>query len=191
MSLCSIIFVHNFKYSMLHPEIILMSAGVLKSLLLILPPNLVPEENFEEWLNDDGFSYSPEKYGDKKFIFDELEKVKNEFRQIRDMKIESQSFMSSYNLLNAHKIRISKLRLIINHEVSYVTNLHARSGIKYVIARTYWIDNNGKKVRRFSKNLGSDEKVYVNGLIPEHLKIDAEKDLDRVMWENYRNEYKE
>ena len=176
---------------------IFLSAGVIKGLLLLLPTHLMPDDDFEEWLNDDGFSDVVKKDGNKKFLFIELDKLKNKFRSdmmdvsvIEDGKGHPLSPLGVYNLVQGHKNRISKVRLMIEHEISIAHNLHKPSGVRYVVARSYWINNQGKKVRKFAKNIGADDKVLVKGKIPPHKLIEVEKEIDTMMWEQYKSEYK-
>ena len=175
---------------------ILLGMGSLKGLLLLMPKSLMPEDDFSDFLNNDGFTYDVEKHGDKKFVFTELEKVKSKFLEIvkHETELEDKSgkkltFVDIFNLVEALKIQINKLRLIIEHEYSYGDNTHKPTGTKYIVARTYWIDNKGKKFRKFTKNIGSADKVKVNGLIPEFKKREVEKELDDMMWKQYLSEY--
>ena len=176
---------------------ILISAGLTQGLLLLINMPTMPEENFEEWLNDDGFTYSPERYGDKKFLFTELEKLKSEFKDvitkkesIVDEKGQSVSPIAIYNWIEAKKIQIEKVRLMIEHEISYGTNLHTPTGVRYVVYRAYWINNQGKKFRKFAKNIGAEDKVLVNGEVPKFKITEVEKEIDKMMWEQYKSEYK-
>lgn len=167
---------------------IVISASVVKGLLLLLLGNVMPKEDFNSWLEKDGFVYSEEKYGNKKFLFDELEKLKEQFKMdIKDVLNQTPEFI--YNLINGHKLRIEKVRLMINHKVIYATNLNARVNIRYVLVRGYWIDPKFRKSREFSKNLGRYEDVYVNGKIPESLKREAEQEIFQMMLNRYHIEY--
>jgi len=60
-----------------------------------------------------------------------------------------------------------------------------------VIARANWIDNNGKKFRKFVKNLGSVEKVYVDKKIPPFKRDEIEFTINQMMLEQYRKDYPE
>lgn len=193
----AITFVTN-KMNMIHFEHILFSSCVIHGLLVILPKELMPEENFEEWLNNDRFVYSSDKYGEKKFLFTELEKLKSEFRvlisknePIVDEKGQSISAATIYNWIQLKKIQIEKVRLMIDHKLSYGTNLHNPTKVKYVVFRAYWIDKEGKKFRKFAKNIGPEDKVFVNGEVPQFRVKEIEKEIDRMMWEQYKSEYKE
>lgn len=179
-------------------EHILLSVAPVQALLLLLDPNLLPSGDFEEWLNDDGFSEAVKKDGNKKFLFLELEKLKARFRaDLHDQSALKDSFgnpltpLGIYNLIEGHKNRISKVRLLIEHELQKASNLHKPSGVKYIVMRAYWIDSNGKKVRKFSRNLGPEDKVLVKGKIPTSTLDETEKEIDRMMWEQYKAEYPE
>lgn len=168
----------------------------IRIMLLIAPSELMPEENFENWLRDDGFIYKPEEYGDKKFLFIELDKLKAEFRAlinkeepIVDEQGRSVPAITIYNWIQLKKIQIDKVRLMINHDISFGTNLHTPTGVRYVVFRAYWINNQGKKFRKFAKNIGAEEKVLVNGKVPDYKIKEVEKDIDDMMWEQYKSEY--
>jgi hypothetical protein len=196
MSIVAIIFDTNYD-DMIDFGHILFSSGVIQGLLLILPKELMPEENFEEWLNNDGFKYNPEQYGDKKFLFTELEKLKKDFRQlinkdesIVDANGKNVPAITIFNWIQLKKIQIEKVRLMINHEISFGTNLHTPTGVRYVVFRAYWINNEGKKFRKFAKNIGAEDKVLLNGKVPTHKLNEVEMEIDRMMWEQYKSEYK-
>lgn len=55
--------------------------------------------------------------------------------------------------------------------------------------RAFWIDDKGKPFRKFSKNLGAENKVLVRGKIPTG-DLDAVEDyILTVMWDLYYFEY--
>jgi hypothetical protein len=195
MSIMAIIFDTN-NDAMIDFGHILISAGVIQGLLLLIPTELMPEENFEEWLKNDGFTYSPEKYGDKKFLFTELENLKSEFRDVvnnKEVVFDSNgktlTFIAIYNWIQLKKIQIEKVRLMIEHEISYGTNLHTPSGVRYVVFRAYWINKEGKKFRKFAKNIGAEDKVLVNGEVPNSKLEEVKAEIDNMMWEQYKSEY--
>ena len=176
---------------------VLMGTGVLHGLLLLLPLNLMSDDDLSEFLGDDGFTYDIEKHGEKKFVFNELDRVKAKFREVmstettlEDKNGKKLSFISIMKFIDAMKIQINKLRLIIDHEYSYGDNTHKPTNTKYVVARTYWIDNKGKKYRKFTKTMGPADKVKVNGVIPDFKKREVEQELDAMMWNEYLKEYK-
>ena len=55
--------------------------------------------------------------------------------------------------------------------------------------RAFWIDDNGKQYRHFSKNLGAENKVLLNGKIPQHLLNSVKEYIEQLMWDQYYYEY--
>lgn len=148
-------------------------------------------------LNNDGFTYNHERFGNKKFLFDILDKLKSEFQKAinnRDKLVDEQGNPISISTVEKwtkmKKVQIQKVRLMIQHEVSHGTNLHTPTGVRYVVYRAYWIDNNGKKFRKFAKNIGSEDKVLVNGKVPLFKVQEVEEEIFKMMLEQYKSEYK-
>lgn len=151
---------------------------------------------FEEWLLNDGFKPQTLNDGSKKALLMELEQLKNKFRNdlndanhIKDDSGKPITPLKTTELIAAAMVQIDKLRLVIQHDLSIVKNLHKPSGVNYVVARAYWIDERGKKFRKFAKNIGSDEKVMEKGKIPTWRLDEVEKEIDRMMLNQYREEY--
>ena len=151
---------------------------------------------FEEWLLNDGFKTQTLKDGSKKALLLELEQLKSRFRNnlVHSIQTEDESGnpmtpLKTTELIAAAMIQIDKLRLIIQHDLSIVKNLHKPSGVNYVVARAYWIDDRGKKFRKFAKNIGSDEKVMEKGKIPTWRLDEVEIEIDKMMLKQYREEY--
>lgn len=175
---------------------ILLSGAVMKSYFIFLVKDLIPNEDYEKWLSDDGFKKNPEKDLSKTYLLNELKRLKERFRNdIMDSTAlvhddgTALSPIEIINLVQAHKNRIDKVRLMIEHDLSIVKIFHKPSEITYVYARAYWIDNNGKKFRKFVKNMGAEEKVYVNGKIPSFKLDEVEFTINQMMLEQYRLDY--
>jgi hypothetical protein len=172
-----------------------------KSLLLLLLGLVTPnkdDDKLDEFINDDGFKTNPEKDPNKSYLITELNKVKTKFRTdldekgtLKDIFGNTLSPRGIYQLIIGHQIRIRKLRLIIEQDILITKNEQKPSGIVYLIARKYWVGNDGKKLKKFSKNIGSQSKVLVRGKIPTSYLIQVEKELEKKMWEQYRIEYPE
>jgi hypothetical protein len=151
---------------------------------------------FEEWLQNDGFKLHTVKDGSKKFLLTELQELKDKFRHnlidsnhTKDENGNPMTPLKTTELIAAAMVQIDKLRLLIQHDLSIVKNLHKPTGVNYVVARAYWIDERGKKFRKFAKNIGADEKVMENGKIPTWRLDEVEKEIDRMMLKQYREEY--
>jgi len=175
---------------------ILLSGAVMKSFFLFLVKDLIPNEDFENWLNNDGFKRNPEKDLNKKHLLNELNRLKARFRH--DVMEQTSlvhedgtplSPIEIINLVQAHRNRIDKVRLMIEHDLSIVKILHKPTDVTYVYARAYWIDNNGKKFRKFVKNMGAEDKVYENGKIPSFKLDEVEFTINQMMMEQYKEDY--
>jgi len=186
---------------MVFTSILVSTVVVKKGLLLLLASHVTPnkeEDTLDEFINNDGFKTNPEKDPNKTYLINELNKVKKNFRAdlddngtLKDISGNTLSPRGIYQLIIAHKIRIRKLRLIIEQEILITKNVQKPSGTVYLIARKYWVGNGEKKLKKFSKNLGAESKVLVKGKIPTSYLIQAEKELEKKMWEQYRSEYPE
>ena len=172
-----------------------------KGLLLLLIGSVTPnktDDKLDEFINQDGFKTNPENDPNKTYLINELNKVKSKFKAdldengiLKDNFGTPLSPRGIYQLIMGHQNRIRKLRLIIEQEILITKNVQKPSGIVYLIARKYWVGNDGKKLKKFSKNIGSESKVLVKGKIPTSYLIQAEKELEKKMWEQYRSEYPE
>ena len=175
----------------------IFSDGSIHSLLLILL-NLTDEDT-DKFLNEDNFKEGVENDGRKKFLLNELEKVKNHIRTniavkepLRDDFGNFLSPMEIHRLVESYRLKINKLRLMINYELMLAHNTYLRSNIVYVAARGLWLDNSGKKYKKFSKNIGTIDTVYdKNGKIHESLKRESENEIIQMMWETYKMEHPE
>ena len=175
----------------------IFSDGSIHSLLLILL-NLTDEDT-DKFLNEDNFKEGVENDGRKKFLLNELEKVKNHIRTniavkepLRDDFGNFLSPMEIHRLVESYRLKINKLRLMINYELMLAHNTYLRSNIVYVAARGLWLDNSGKKFKKFSKNIGTIDTVYdKNGKIHESLKRESENEIIQMMWKTYKMEHPE
>ena len=182
-------------------SIIVSTVCAKKGLLLLLLGHVIPnkqEDALDEFINNDGFKTNPENDPSKTYLMNELEKLKKRFRAdldengiLNDVFGYPLSPRAIYQLIIAHQIRIRKIRLIIEQDILITKNVQKPSGIVYLIARKYWIGNDSKKLKKFSKNLGAESKVMVRGKIPTSYLIQAEKELEKKMWEHYLAEYPE
>jgi len=150
---------------------------------------------FEEWIED----HKPKKKLNGDFweeIYLEYDEVVAEFKNLlssTDDVVDNDGNkltpINLYNLIDKYKVRIEKLMLIFNVRLYKTLNENKKSGIKYIVMRAFWIDHLGKNVRWFSRNIGPENKVLVNGTIPLHHLEEIEKDILYLMWGQYQIEY--
>ena len=175
----------------------IFSDGSIHSLLLLIMK--LTDEDTDKFLNEDNFKEGVENDGRKKFLLNELEKVKNHIRTniaVKEPLMDDfgnfLSPMEIHRLVESYRLKINKLRLMINYELMLAHNTYLRSNIVYVAARGLWLDNSGKKFKKFSKNIGTIDTVYdKNGKIHESLKRESENEIIQMMWETYKMEHPE
>jgi hypothetical protein len=94
-----------------------------------------------------------------------------------------------YNAIEYYKIRIEKLWLIFGLKLYKTYNVNKDTQVRYIVMRAFWIDDNGKPFRKFSKNLGAENKVLVKGKIPTSVLESVEDYILTLMWDLYYFEY--
>lgn len=169
---------------------------------------LTPDNKFEKWLNEDGFDEKIVKNSGNIHLFEELNRLKNQFRTdlmlekdfnekgeiivkpILDVDRKPLEPWQIYLAIETAKLRIQKVRLMINHKFHIIRNLNPNTNIAYRVIRTYWLDKNGKPVKKFSKVLGAENKILVEGKIPDKVIDSAKQELENQMWNTYVEEYK-
>lgn len=124
-----------------------------------------------------------------KEVVDEFRKLLNSNEQITDTKGNVLTPLNLYNLINEYQVRIDKLALIFNLRLHKTHNENKKTGVKYIVMRVFWIDAKGKNVRWFSRNLGAESKVLVNGNIPINQLDAMGKEMIMLMWDQYQIEY--
>ncbi len=157
----------------------------------------LPEEKWEDWVNDDGFEGKPWLNKSKTYLFDELTKAKEEFKDFlnsNDLMNETVSNLGGAKVvsqyINAHVIRIKKIRLIIQFKVYFNVSKNAY-GTRYLLAKSCWINNqDGKVVKKFSRVVGQVDQVKKGDKVPSNISKEVEKELEIAMWSEYCREYK-
>lgn len=94
-----------------------------------------------------------------------------------------------YNAIEYYKIRIQKLWLIFGLRLYKTINVNKESNVRYIVMRAFWIDDKGRPFRKFSKNLGAENKVLVKGTIPQSDIVAVEDYIISLMWDLYYYEY--
>ena len=153
--------------------------------------------NLNEWLKENSpIKFPKEKEGIVYWAYEMYLEKCDEFRSFlnskEDVTDDNGNKLTPLQILNAiedFKIMIRKLILIINLRLYKAYNIKKETKIKYIVMRAYWIDKEGKPFRNFSKNLGAEQKILVNGKIPHHLLDSAEKFILDLMWDLWHIEY--
>jgi hypothetical protein len=175
---------------------LLLAAGATKGLLLLLLPQMMQNRDFEKWLEDVKVTYKEEDH-DIKYIYNEFDRVVKKLRAdfserspILNKEGESLTPLEVVDLVNSYKLRLEKLKIMTERNIIITHNLHKPTGIKYIVARAYWVEiPGGKKFRNFSKNIGAEDKIMINGIIPPFRIKEAKDAITMMMWEQYKIEY--
>ncbi|NDA63758.1 MAG: hypothetical protein EBX50_17265 [Chitinophagia bacterium] len=121
-----------------------------------------------------------------------IEDFKAFFGSTEDVFDEQDNKLTPNQLFNAvryYMIRIQKLWLILEGRLYQTTNFHKESGVKYVVYRANWIDSNGMPFKKFSRNLGREDRVLVNGQVPPSDYRYVKQYISQLMIDLYTFEY--
>lgn len=165
-------------------------------MLLLLYTNFKkPIFDIEEWLKEN----QPKKNYKGEFwteVQKEYDRVVQEFKkmlfsneEVEDARKNLLRPIDIYNAIEEYKIRIQKLMLIFNVRLYKTFNVNKKTNVRYIVMRAFWIDQTGKSVRWFSKNIGAENKVVSNGQIPKHLMDSVQEEILRLMWDQYNVDY--
>jgi len=125
--------------------------------------------------------------------YDEVVEVFKSFLQSTEQVFDSKGNLLTpfdiYNAIEEYKIRIDKLMLMFNVRLYKTYNVNKKTNVRYIVMRAFWIDHTGKNVRWFSRNIGAENKVAPNGIIPKHMLDSVEQDILQLMWDQYTIDY--
>ncbi len=116
-----------------------------------------------------------------KFYFaslDELQKGEREFTDVRDV----------YLRINEYMHQLMRLRIVIDPDYKLSRNKHPQTGITYLAIKAYWLDDDGKKVRKFTKSIGREEQ-YKDGIDDKKAEEDGLKLIQPVLYDYYKEIY--
>lgn len=116
-----------------------------------------------------------------KFYFTSLEELKNEkgdFTDVRDVHLR----------INEYLLQLMRLRMVIAPDSKLSKNKHPQTNHTYLAIKSYWIDDEGKKVRKFTKSIGREES-YKNGIDDEQAKKDGLNLIQPFMYDHYKEIY--
>lgn len=155
-------------------------------------------KEFVQFIADDKFGEETYKKVDNWTYLATLSKLKETFvkfyfKSLADLNndhIDMMRVNDVYNRIGQYIIQLMRLRLVIEPEVQISNNVHPRTDINYLAIKAYWIDDNGKKVRKFTKSLGRVEN-YPQGIEDKQALIDGLKLIQSVLFENYQELYKD
>ena len=129
-------------------------------------------------------------------LIKELEILKEQFYSFYISAINgplSEEYLHVYDVharIIQFKLQIDRLRMIINPEIQLALNVHTYTKIEYIAAKGMWLDNDGVKVRKFTKSLGKLSNYHKGKNDPKAYSL-AEENIRDLMLEEYRNQYRQ
>lgn len=131
----------------------------------------------------------------------ELETLKNKLKTfsgllLKNLNVNTTTVSDICDKIKSDNLQISRLEMVIKPDMNLSLNVHPVSKIVYVIAKSYWLDDNGKKVRSFSKSIGRIDS-FKNGICAKNgdyhkdvIKLAKEK-ITETMYKKYKEIYHE
>lgn len=155
-----------------------------------------PKVDIENWLQEFETQISNSKINGWGFQYGHVEELVDDFKAflhakepIVDATGNELTPKDIFHAVEYYKIRFEKLLLIFNLRLYMTHNVNKETQVRYIVMRAMWIDENGKTYRKFSKNLGAENKVLVNGKIPVKIMESVEDYIRTLMWDQYYFEY--
>lgn len=151
-----------------------------------------------QYIADDGFNETVFKESRNWVYLSELKKLKEGFVRFYFKRLEDitrnhkdlDCVADLDNRIGEYIIQLMRLRKVIQPEVQVSSNTHPRTNIKYLSIKAYWIDDSGKKVRKFTKSIGRAEN-YPGGIDDKLALEEGIKLIQTVLYENYKEVYKD
>jgi len=147
----------------------------------------IADDKFEEGVYKDSLNWS---------YLSTLKNLKEEFvsfyfKKLSDLENENLDMDNVADLdarISEYVIQLMRLRLVIQPNVKISKNVHPRTGHSYLAVKAYWIDESGKKVRKFTKSIGRSENYQ--GIKDQQALADGINLVQPVLFENYQELYK-
>lgn len=170
-------------------------------LILALNSNFYKRENPEvramiRWILDDKFEKETYSIRENDLFFGMIQKLRESFvsfyfenlSKIEPDKYGELRICDADFLLNQYKLQLKRLRLVIQPEVQIATNKHTQSGIIYLAVKSFWINDNGEKVRKYTKSLGQIKDYKLGIKDPQAIK-DGRAKVQGAIYESFKESY--
>ncbi len=136
------------------------------------------------------------------FIYtQELEKLKDKMinfylQKLEEILSENSEITRSCDIhttMGNYVLQIMRLRMVIEPEINLLTNPHISNSatgekIIYLTAKAFWMGDDGKKVRKFTKSLGKMSD-YPGQRIGSAAKEESVRRIQPMLWDEYKATY--
>lgn len=85
-------------------------------------------------------------------------------------------------------IQLMRLRMVVQPDIQYSINIHPVTEHEYLTVKVFWIGDDGKKVRKFTKSLGRMED-HPTGIDSKEVKEFSVKRVQEFLYQKYVETY--
>jgi hypothetical protein len=154
--------------------------------------NIPPVQSVIEFICQDNFRDETYKIDSNFGFWDRLAALKKEMREYYTQNVcESNvggQFHEFHTKFYQMSLQLKRLRLVIQPEFHVIKNVHPVSKIPYLSVRGFWLDDNDRKVKVFTKSLGREDS-YVDGKNDSEMLREAAKQIQELSFAKYQEVY--
>ena len=185
------------------PEDFLKNAQTSKEVDEYLKNNSYPLNNEEiramvSWTKDDNFTEETLKNNRNVINLKKLSKLKRDFldfylQYLSDLSVKSPEYQRNCDVnirIGKYIIQIMRLRILIQPDIQIALNKHTQTNHEYLAAKAFWINDDGVKIRKFTRSLGRLEE-YENGKDDPKARIEGTIKIQEKIQEAYLTAYPE
>lgn len=150
------------------------------------------------WIVDDKFDTETISSAKNRNLLNKLQDLKDAFITFYFMHLEEMPTTNSqikrtcdvHTTIGEYVLQIMRLRLVIQPEYQIAMNKHTQTHHEYMAVKAFWINDDGEKVRKFTKSLGRAEN-YKLGIKDKQAQKDSVALLQPVIFKSYLQAYPE
>jgi len=152
-------------------------------------------KQFVAWVADDRFKSAEKPTADSLGIHLTLGSLKEEildfyFKTLQNLSEEKNDINLACDVegrIADYVIQLMRLRMVVEPQIQISKFVHPQTNISYLYVKSFWIDDRGKKKRKFSKLLGKAEDY--SGIKDVKALKDGLETIRPVMMEHYKELY--
>lgn len=101
-------------------------------------------------------------------------------------KAKAKNILELNQYIDNQLLRIARLRMVIEPEFMTNKQVHTQTQRPYIILRVLWLDDNMRKIKKFSVSLGSSDSLEnIDPVIVEREKYNLTQMLENLYKESY------
>lgn len=112
------------------------------------------------------------------FYFKSLDDMKNNYKLVCDI----------HSRIGRYCLQLLRLRSVVEPEFNISVNPHRQTQIDYLVVKSYWLNDEGKKVRKFTKSLGRLDE-FEGGRTGKKATETGRVKIQEVMFSHYKEIY--